>query len=60
MTGRPDLQTLVLLRRVRDRMDLEYDRPLDVTSLARAVHLSPGHLTRHLQHPLLRARRRPA
>ncbi|MDN6536272.1 MAG: AraC family transcriptional regulator, partial [Corynebacterium variabile] len=39
MTGRPDLQTLVLLRRVRDRMDLEYDRPLDVTSLARAVHL---------------------
>lgn len=39
----------MLLRRVRDRMDLEYDRPLDVTSLARAVHLSPGHFSRQFK-----------
>jgi AraC-like DNA-binding protein len=43
---RPDLDTLVLLRRVRDRMDLEYAQPLDVESLARGVHLSAGHLSR--------------
>lgn len=39
----------MLLRRVRDRMDLEYDRSLDVTSLARAVHLSPGHFSRQFK-----------
>jgi transcriptional regulator GlxA family with amidase domain len=43
---RPDLDTLVLLRRVRDRMDREYAQPLDVESLARGVHLSAGHLSR--------------
>jgi AraC-like DNA-binding protein len=42
----PDLQTLVLLRRVRDRIDREYARPLDVEALARGVHLSAGHLSR--------------
>jgi len=40
--SRPDLETLVLLRRVRDRIDREYARPLDVESLARGVHLSTG------------------
>lgn len=44
--GTPDLQTLVLLRRVRDRMDREYAQPLDVESLARDVHMSAGHLSR--------------
>ncbi|WP_374458335.1 helix-turn-helix transcriptional regulator [Nocardioides sp. SR21] len=37
---------LVLLRRVRDRMDREYAQPLDVEALARGVHLSAGHLSR--------------
>jgi transcriptional regulator GlxA family with amidase domain len=44
-----DLATLVLLRRVRDRMDREYAKPLDVESLARGVHLSAGHLSRQFK-----------
>lgn len=44
-----DLQTLVLLRRVRDRMDREYAQPLDVASLARDVHMSAGHLSRQFK-----------
>ncbi|WP_347353514.1 helix-turn-helix transcriptional regulator [Intrasporangium sp.] len=47
--GRPDLATLVLLRRVRDRMDREYAEPLDVEALARGVHLSAGHLSRQFR-----------
>lgn len=45
----PDLAMLVLLRRVRDRMDREYARPLDVESLARGVHMSAGHLSRQFK-----------
>jgi AraC-like DNA-binding protein len=44
--GRPDPRDLVPLRRVRDRIDREYARPLDVEALARGVHLSAGHLSR--------------
>lgn len=44
-----DLATLVLLRRVRDRIDREYARPLDVEALARGVHLSAGHLSRQFR-----------
>ena len=40
------LRDLALLRRVRDRMDREFDRPLDVEALARGVHMSSGHLSR--------------
>lgn len=40
------LRDLSLLRRVRDRMDREFDRPLDVEALARDVHMSSGHLSR--------------
>ena len=40
---------LVLLRRVRDRMDREHDRPLDVEALAAGVHLSAGHLSRRFR-----------
>lgn len=40
------LRDLALLRRVRDRMDREYDQPLDVEALARSVHMSAGHLSR--------------
>jgi AraC-like DNA-binding protein len=40
------LAELARLRRVRDRIDREYARPLDVASLARGEHLSAGHLSR--------------
>lgn len=49
MTTGQDLDTLVALRRVRDRMDREYARPLDVESLARGVHMSAGHLSRQFR-----------
>jgi transcriptional regulator GlxA family with amidase domain len=41
-----DLQDLVRLRRVRDRIDREYARPLDVDALARDALMSPGHFSR--------------
>lgn len=34
------------MRKVRDRIDREYAKPLDVEALARGVHLSAGHLSR--------------
>jgi AraC-like DNA-binding protein len=40
------LRDLALLRRVRDRMDREYDQPLDVDALARDAHMSSGHFSR--------------
>ncbi|PYG02281.1 transcriptional regulator, AraC family [Georgenia satyanarayanai] len=43
------LQDLVLLRRVRDRIDREYAQPLDVAALARGVHMSAGHLSREFR-----------
>ncbi len=43
------LRDLALLRRVRDRIDREYARPLDVEALARGVHLSAGHLSRQFR-----------
>jgi AraC-like DNA-binding protein len=43
------LRDLVLLRRVRDRIDREYAQPLDVEALARGVHLSAGHLSRQFK-----------
>ena len=43
------LRDLKLLRRVRDRMDREYDRPLDVEALARGVNMSAGHLSRQFK-----------
>lgn len=51
MTGKPDprLRELVLLRRVRDRIDREFAQPLDVEALARGVHLSAGHLSRQFR-----------
>ncbi|MFL5798492.1 MAG: helix-turn-helix transcriptional regulator [Actinomycetota bacterium] len=53
MTGRSaatqHLQDLALLRRVRDRIDREYARPLDVEALARGVHMSAGHLSRQFR-----------
>jgi AraC-like DNA-binding protein len=43
------LRDLALLRRVRDRIDREYARPLDVEALARDAHMSPGHFSRRFR-----------
>ncbi len=43
------LRDLALLRRVRDRMDREYARPLNVEALARGVNMSAGHLSREFR-----------
>jgi AraC-like DNA-binding protein len=40
---------LTRLRRVRDRIDREYARPLDVEALARGAHMSAGHLSRRFR-----------
>ena len=42
----PSLSDLAVLRRVRDRIDREYARPLDVQALARGANMSAGHLSR--------------
>nr|WP_106399267.1 helix-turn-helix transcriptional regulator [Actinocorallia populi] len=53
MTRRPStaqqLRDLALLRRVRDRIDREYARPLNVEALARGVNMSAGHLSRQFR-----------
>lgn len=52
MTVTPDdarLRELVVLRRVRDRIDREYARPLDVEALANGAHMSAGHLSRRFK-----------
>jgi AraC-like DNA-binding protein len=43
------LAELVTLRRVKDRIDREYAEPLDVEALARAAHMSAGHLSRRFR-----------
>jgi AraC-like DNA-binding protein len=43
------LRDLARLRRVRDRMDREYARPLDVETLARGANMSAGHLSRQFR-----------
>ncbi|GGI07413.1 helix-turn-helix transcriptional regulator [Egicoccus halophilus] len=45
----PALRDLALLRRVRDRIDREYARPLNVEALAGGVGLSAGHLSRRFK-----------
>jgi AraC-like DNA-binding protein len=52
VTSRPAdarLRELALLRRVRDRMDREFDQPLNVEALARGVDMSAGHLSRQFK-----------
>ena len=53
MSSRPasahHLHDLARLRRVRDRIDREYARPLDVEALARDAHMSAGHLSRQFR-----------
>lgn len=43
------LAELRALRRVRDRIDREFARPLDVPGLAAGVHMSAGHLSRRFK-----------
>jgi AraC-like DNA-binding protein len=43
------LRDLALLRRVRDRIDREYAKPLDVEALARDAHMSAGHFSREFR-----------
>src|ERR671916_745251 len=45
----PNLADLARLRRVRDRIDREYARPLDVEALARDAHMSAGHFSRQFR-----------
>ena len=53
MTSKPTqaqrLRELVRLRQVRDRIDREYEQPLDVEALARGAHMSAGHLSRQFR-----------
>ena len=53
VTSRPTeaehLRDLARLRRVRDRIDREYARPLDVEALALGAHMSAGHLSREFR-----------
>ncbi|MEV7599044.1 helix-turn-helix transcriptional regulator [Kitasatospora sp. NPDC089797] len=46
MPTRVPLDDLVRLRRARDRMDREYDQPLDVPALAATALMSAGHFSR--------------
>jgi transcriptional regulator GlxA family with amidase domain len=48
-TDEQRLRDLVLLRRVRDRMDRDYAQPLDVEALAAGVNMSAGHLSRQFR-----------
>jgi AraC-like DNA-binding protein len=43
------LRHLAVLRRVRDRIDRDYEQPLDVEALALAAHMSAGHLSREFR-----------
>jgi AraC-like DNA-binding protein len=47
--SRQHLRDLAVQRRVRDRIDREYARPLDVEALARGAHMSAGHLSRRFR-----------
>jgi AraC-like DNA-binding protein len=48
-TTSQQLRELARLRRVRDRIDREYQQPLDVEALARDEHVSAGHLSRQFK-----------
>jgi AraC-like DNA-binding protein len=48
-TSTQHLLDLAWLRRVRDRIDREYEQPLDVEALARGAHMSAGHLSREFK-----------
>jgi transcriptional regulator GlxA family with amidase domain len=41
-----EIRDLVRLRKAKDRMDREFDQPLDVPALARSAVMSTGHFSR--------------
>ena len=41
-----DIRDLIRLRKAKDRMDREFDRPLDVPALALSAAMSTGHFSR--------------
>ena len=41
-----EISDLVRLRKAKDRMDREFDQPLDVPALARSAAMSTGHFSR--------------
>src|SRR5215472_6031785 len=41
-----DIRDLVRLRKAKDRMDREFDQPLDVAVVARSAAMSSGHFSR--------------
>src|SRR5215468_8809316 len=41
-----EIRDLVRLRKAKDRMDREFDQPLDVPALARSTAMSTGHFSR--------------
>lgn len=43
------LRDVVIIRRVRDRIDREYAKPLNVEALARGANMSAGHLSREFR-----------
>ncbi|MBO1751771.1 helix-turn-helix transcriptional regulator [Actinotalea sp. BY-33] len=43
------VRDIVVMRRVRDRMDREFAQPLNLEALARGVHMSAGHLSREFR-----------
>ena len=44
--GSMDTRDLVRLRKAKDRVDREFEQPLDVPSLARSAAMSTGHFSR--------------
>jgi AraC-like DNA-binding protein len=44
-----ELVAVAHLRRARDLIDREYERPLDVPALARAAFMSPSHFSRQFR-----------
>ena len=43
------LRDITVIRKVRDRIDREYAKPLNVEELARGAHMSAGHLSREFR-----------
>lgn len=43
------LRDIAVIRRVRDRIDRDYAKPLDVEELAKGVHMSAGHVSREFR-----------
>lgn len=43
------INDIVVMRKVRDRIDREYAQPLNVEALARGAYMSAGHLSREFK-----------